>query len=150
VAAVARTIATRLSERGVRIDRQLVIAASLLHDIAKGEPGHAEVGATIVASLGYPAVADIIRQHMAMAFDGTTPNEASIVFLADKLVRMDRRVTLEERYKPSFERFKDQPEALQGARRRYETACEIHRVIERKVRAPMSAILADCGIPPEA
>ena len=150
VAAVARTIATRLSDRGVRIDRQLVIAASLLHDIAKGEPGHAEVGASIVASLGYPAVADIIRQHMAMSFDGTTPNEASIVFLADKLVRADRRVSLEERYKPSFERFKDQPEALQGARRRYETACEIYRVIERKARAPMSTILADCGVPPAA
>lgn len=150
VAAVARTIATRLSERSVRIDRQLVIAASLLHDIAKGEPGHAEAGATIIASLGYPAVADIIRQHMAMAFDGTTPNEAAIVFLADKLVRMDRRVSLEERYKPSFERFRDQPEALQGARRRYETACEIHRVIERKARSPMSTILADCGIPPAA
>lgn len=149
VAAVARTIATRLSERGVRIDRQLVIAASLLHDIAKGEPGHAEVGASIVASIGYPAVADIIRQHMAMSFDGTTPNEASIVFLADKLVRADRRVSLEERYKPSFERFKDQPEALQGARRRYETACEIHRVIERRVRASMPAILADCGVPME-
>ena len=148
VAAVARTIATRLSERGVRIDRQLVIAASLLHDIAKGEPGHAEVGASIVASLGYPAVADIIRQHMAMSFDGTTPNEAAVVFLADKLVRADRRVSLEERYKPSFERFKDQPEALQGARRRYEMACEIHRVIERKARASMSVILADCGIPP--
>ncbi len=150
VAAVARTIATRLSERGVRIDRHLVIAASLLHDIAKGEPGHVEVGASIVASLGYPAVADIIRQHVAMSFDGTTPNEAAIVFLADKLVRTDRRVSLEERYKPSFERFKDQPEALQGAQRRYETACEIYRVIERKARAPMSAILADCGVPPAA
>lgn len=150
VAAIARTIATRLSERGVRIDRQLVIAASLLHDIAKGEPGHAELGASIIASLGYPAVAEIIRQHMAMTFDGTTPNEAAVVFLADKLVRTDRRVSLEERYKPSFERFRDQPEALQGARRRYETACEIHRVIERRARAPMSAILADCGIPAEA
>lgn len=150
VAAVARTIATRLSERGVRIDRQLVIAASLLHDIAKGEPGHAEVGASIVASLGYPAVADIIRQHLAMTFDGTTPNEAAVVFLADKLVRMDRRVTIEERYKPSFERFKDQPEALQGAQRRYETACEILRLVERKARAPMSVILADCGVPPAA
>lgn len=150
VAAVARTIATRLSERGVRVDRQLVIAASLLHDIAKGEPGHAEVGASIVASLGYPAVAEIIRQHMAMSFDGTTPNEAAIVFLADKLVRMDRRVPLEERYKPSFERFRDQPEALSGARRRYETACEIHELVERRARAPMSAILADCGVPAEA
>ncbi|WP_263771984.1 DVU_1551 family NTP transferase [Propionivibrio soli] len=150
VAAIARTIATRLSERGVRIDRQLVIAASLLHDIAKGEPGHAELGASIIASLGYPAVAEIIRQHMAMTFDGTTPNEAAVVFLADKLVRTDRRVSLEERYKPSFERFRDQPESLQGARRRYETACEIYRVIERRARAPMSAILADCGIPAEA
>jgi CTP:molybdopterin cytidylyltransferase MocA len=150
VAAVARTIAARLSERGVRIDRQLVIAASLLHDIAKGESGHAEVGATIVAALGYPAVAEIIRQHLAMSFDGTTPNEATIVFLADKLVRADRRVSLEERYKPSFERFRDQPEALQGAQRRYEVACEIYRLIERKARAPMSAILADCGVPPAA
>ena len=150
VAAVARTIASRLSERGIRIDRHLVIAASLLHDIAKGDPGYAEVGASIVASLGYPAVADIIRQHMAMSFDGTAPNEAAIVFLADKLVCMDRRVTLEERYKPSFERFRDQPEALQGARRRYEMACEIHRVIERKARAPMSVILADCGVPSAA
>lgn len=150
VAAVARTIATRLCERGVRIDRQLVIAASLLHDIAKGEPGHAEVGASIVAALGYPAVAEIIRQHMAMSFDGTTPNEAAIVFLADKLVRMDRRVPLEARYKPSFERFKDQPEALQGACRRYETARAIHGLVERRVRAPMSAILADCGVPAEA
>ena len=150
VAAVARTIATRLSERGVRIDRQLVIAASLLHDIAKGEAMHAETGASIIAGLGYPAVAEIIRQHMSMSFDGTTPNEAAIVFLADKLVRMDRRVPLEARYAPSFERFKDQPDALQGAQRRYETACEIFRVIERKVRAPMSAILADCGVPPEA
>jgi len=150
VAAVARTIATRLSERGVRIDRQLVIAASLLHDIAKGEARHADIGASIIAGLGYPAVAEIIRQHMSMTFDGTTPNEAAIVFLADKLVRMDRRVSLEARYAPSFERFKDQPEALQGAQRRYETACEILRVIERKARAPMSTILADCGIPPEA
>lgn len=147
VAAVARTIATRLYDRGVRLDRQLVIAASLLHDIAKGEPHHAEAGASIVASLGYPAVAEIVRQHMTMNFDGEILSEASIVFLADKLVQMDRRVSLEERYKPSFERFKEQPEALAGAQRRYETAKRIHALVERRARAPMATILAASGVP---
>lgn len=148
VTAVARTMATRLAARGVAIDLNLVLAASLLHDIAKGQPGHAEVGAALVEGLGYPAVAEVIRQHMAMSFDGSTANEAAIVFLADKLVNKDRRVSLDERYRPSFERFRDQPEALQGATRRYETACAILALVERKVRAPIAEILADSGVPP--
>jgi len=123
-----------------------VLAASLLHDIAKGQPGHAEAGAALVEDLGYPAVADVIRQHMSMNFDGAT-NEAAIVFLADKLVRQDRRVSLEERYQSSFERFHDQPEALQGATRRYETARAILALVERKAKAPIAEILADSGVP---
>jgi len=148
VTAVARTMATKLAARGAALDLNLVLAASLLHDIAKGQPGHAEVGAALVESLGYPAVAEVIRQHMAMSFDGSTTNEAAIVFLADKLVRGDRRVSLEERYRPSFERFREQPEALQGATRRYETARAILALVERKARAPIAEILADSGVPP--
>ena len=146
VSAVARTIATKLATRGVAIDQGLVLAASLLHDIAKGQPNHAELGATLVENLGYPAVAEVIRQHMAMSFDGSTTNEAAIVFLADKLVSKDRRVSLEERYRPSFERFREQPEAFQGATRRYETACAVLAVVEKKARAPIADILADCGV----
>ena len=147
VAAVAKTLADRLATRGTVLDLNLVLAASLLHDIAKGQPGHADVGATQVSSLGYPIVADVIRQHMSMRFDGDTPDEAAIVFLADKLVSKDRRVPLEDRYRPSFERFRDQPEALQGATRRYETARAILAVVERKARASLSDILADCEVP---
>lgn len=147
VTAVARTMATKLAARGVAIDLNLVLAASLLHDIAKGQPGHAEVGAALVEGLGYPAVADVIRLHMTMSFDGTTANEAAIVFLADKLVKQDRRVSLEERYRSSFERFRDQPEALEGATRRYETARAILALIERKAKAPIAEILADSGVP---
>jgi len=148
VSAVARTIASKLAARGVAIDLGLVLAASLLHDIAKGQPGHAEVGAALVEELGYPAVADVIRQHMSMSFDGSTTNEAAIVFLADKLVSGDRTVSLEERYAPSFARFADQPEALRGATRRYETACAILALVERKARAPIAKILADSGVRP--
>ena len=147
VTAVARTIATRLAARCIAIDLNLVLAASLLHDIAKGQAGHAEAGAALVEGLGYPAVASVIRQHRSMTFDGSTPNEAAIVFLADKLVSKDRRVSLEERYRPTFERFREQPEALQGATRRYEMACSILAVVERKTRAPIADILADSGVP---
>lgn len=148
VTAVARTIATKLAARGVAIDLGLVLAASLLHDIAKGQPGHAEVGAALVEKLGYPAVAEVIRQHMAMSFDGASINEAAIVFLADKLVCGDRTVSLAERYRPSFERFRDRPEALQGATRRYQTACAILALVERKVRVPIGNIVADSGVRP--
>ena len=150
VTAVARTIAGKLAARGLNIDLNLVLAASLLHDIAKGQDKHAEVGAALVEGLGYPAVADVIRQHMAMSFDGSTANEAAIVFLADKLVSRDRTVSLAERYRPSFERFSDQPEALQGATRRYETARAILALVERKARAPIAQILAESGVLPRA
>jgi molybdenum cofactor cytidylyltransferase len=147
VAAVARTLATRLAARGVTIDRNLVLAASLLHDVAKGQPAHAAVGAAMVADYGYPVVADVIRQHMAMDFDGSTPNAAAVVFLADKLVREDRRVPLEERFQGSFERFRDQPDALRGATRRYETARSILAAVENAAGAPVDEILVDCGVP---
>ena len=148
VTAVARTIANKLALRGVALDLNLVLAASLLHDIAKGEPAHAETGAALVERLGYPAVANVIRQHMALSFDGTSINEAAVVFLADKLVSGDRRVSLEQRYAPSFARFADQPEALQGAQRRYATARALLALIERKARAPIAQILADSGVAP--
>ena len=146
VTAVAGTIASRLAAHSVKVDLNLVLAAGLLHDVAKGQPDHAEAGASLVGGLGYPAVADVIRQHMAMSFDGRTTDEAAIVFLADKLVCKDRRVSLEERFQPSFKRFCGQPEALRGATRRYETAREILSVVEKKARAPMADILADCGV----
>jgi molybdenum cofactor cytidylyltransferase len=148
VAAVARTIAGNLAVRGVAIDLALVLAASLLHDIAKGQPGHAEVGAALVEGLGYPAVAEVIRQHMSMSFDGSTADEAAIVFLADKLVSGDQTISLGERYRPSFERFRDQPAALQGATQRYETARAILALVERKARAPIAKILAESGVRP--
>ena len=148
VTAVARTLANKLSARGLALDLNLILAASLLHDIAKGEPGHAEVGAALVEHLGYPAVAAVIRQHMALSFDGASINEAAIVFLADKLVQDNRRVSLEQRYAPSFARFAKQPEALQGAQRRYATARAVQALIERKTRAPVDRLLADSGVAP--
>lgn len=147
VTAVARTITTTLAAHGSELDLNLVLAGGLLHDIAKGQPAHAETGAALVEALGYPAVAGIVRQHMSLRFDGTTADEAAIVFLADKLVSKDKRVSLEQRYRPSFERFRMQPEALAGATRRYETARAILDLVERTTLMPINTMLAESGVP---
>ena len=147
VAAVAEAMTKQLNTHGVIIAPDLVRAASLLHDIAKGQSAHAEAGAAIVTKLGFPEVADIIVQHMDMDYDGGSPREAAIVFLADKLVREDSRVPLEERFRPAFERFRDQPEALRGATRKYDTALAIRGAVELLAGDPLAKILADCGVP---
>lgn len=147
VAAVAEAMTKRLNAHGVIIAPDLVRAASLLHDIAKGQTAHAEAGAAIVTKLGFPEVADVIGQHMDIDYDGGSPREAAIVFLADKLVRECRRVPLEERFRPAFERFRDQPEALRGATRKYDTALAILGAVERLAGEPLKTILADCEVP---
>ena len=147
VAVIAEVLTKRLNTQGIIIDPNLVRAACLLHDIAKGKSAHAEAGAAIVADLGFPEVANIIGQHMDIDFDGGSPSEAAIVFLADKLVREDRCVPLEERFRPAFERFRDQPEALRGATRKYDTACAILGAVERLTGTSITDILANCGAP---
>jgi CTP:molybdopterin cytidylyltransferase MocA len=147
VAAVAEAFTQRLAACGVAIDPSLVRAASLLHDIAKGRPAHAHVGASIVADLGFPQLACIIGRHMDMSFDGGEPREDAIVFLADKLVQQDRRVSLEERFQPAFERFHDQAQALRGANRKYNTAQAILGAVEQLAGVGVTDILANCGVP---
>ncbi|MDR3370927.1 DVU_1551 family NTP transferase [Rhodoferax sp.] len=147
VAEIAEALTNRLNTHGLTIDPDLVRAASLLHDIAKGQPAHAMVGAAIVTELGFPEVANIIRQHMDMNFDGGAPREASIVFLADKLVKEDHCVSLEERFRPAFERFVNQPQALRGATRKYATARAILAAVERQTKATATEIFKHCGAP---
>lgn len=147
VAAIAQSLTNRLNAHGFTIDPNLVCAASLLHDIAKGQPQHAKAGAAIVTELGFPEVGHIIRQHMDIDFHRDSPTEAAIVFLADKLVKEDRRVSLEERFRPAFERFFNQPEALHAAIRKYDAAHAILSAIDRLTDASTEDILADREVP---
>jgi molybdenum cofactor cytidylyltransferase len=147
VAAVAQSLTNRLNAHGLTVDPNLIRAASLLHDIAKGQPKHAKAGAAIVTELGFPEVGHIIGQHMDMNFHRDSPMEAAIVFLADKLVKEDHRVSLEDRFRPAFECFSDQPEALRGATRKYNTARAILSAIEHLTDESTPDILTDNGVP---
>jgi CTP:molybdopterin cytidylyltransferase MocA len=143
VAAVGRSLAQRLPG----IDTEVVTAAGLLHDIAKGLPDHGAAGADRVAALGFPAVAEAMRHHMDFKFSGGAPDAAAVVFLADKLVRDDRRVSLETRFAPALARFAGQPEALAGANRRYSSAQAVLDAVECQSGTAIAKLLADCGVP---
>jgi CTP:molybdopterin cytidylyltransferase MocA len=143
VAAVAAALAAPLPD----VDPQTVVAAGLLHDIAKGRPAHADAGAARLAGLGYPELAAIIGKHMDFKLAGDQPDAAAVVFIADKLVREDRRIPLEARFQPAFERFAGQPEALAGAQRRYRNALKVLRAIEARAGASCDQLLSVCGVP---
>ncbi|MGR3221276.1 MAG: HD domain-containing protein [Candidatus Anammoxibacter sp.] len=97
----AEELVGRLISKGVNVNKELVIAAALLHDIEKLNGDHVINGWKLVSSLGYPEVADIVKRHGLRCGGGTdfTPLtiEDKIVFYADKRVLFDKTVSLEER-----------------------------------------------------
>lgn len=100
------------------LDRELIRAAALLHDITKTRSfrtreDHAETGARLIADLGYPEVAGIVGQHVRLnryCSASATPVEAEIVNYADKRVLHDRIVPLSERMGYILEKYGSAPE----------------------------------------
>lgn len=98
VADVAINIIRNLSRKGILLNSNVIMAASLLHDIAKGRPRHAEVGAEWLMEMGYEEISKITAEHMELREIHSVPTEKEVVFLADKLVKEDRLVTIDERF----------------------------------------------------
>lgn len=104
VCAVALLLADGLLSAGLVVNRELVQASALLHDITKtrsfrtGE-NHAQTGGAYLSGLGYYEVGEIIRQHVILDtyFEAETPSEAEVVNYADKRVLHDRIVPLDDR-----------------------------------------------------
>ncbi len=97
---------------GVVINRDLVIAAALLHDITKTrsletKERHAATGGQLLRELGFTPVAEIVEQHVQI---GTIDprgllEEREIVYYADKRVMHDEIVTIEERLHDLVDRY---------------------------------------------
>jgi uncharacterized protein len=104
VCRVALALADGLIEAGLAINRELVMASALLHDITKprsfetGE-NHAQTGGEFLSCMGFPEVGDIVRQHVVLDHYPleADPNEAEIVNYADKRVLHDQVVPLDDR-----------------------------------------------------
>jgi len=104
------------------LNRELIMAAALLHDITKTRSfhtheNHAETGSQLLKDLGYPEVADIIGQHIHLkrhVFVSDTPTEAQIVNYSDKRVLHDKIVPLNDRMGYILERYGNTQERKQN------------------------------------
>jgi len=120
VARVAEAVLQGLTEtNGNEVDlpeRELVIAGALLHDIAKTiclqqECLHAQKGRDICLEHGFPAIAEIVCEHVLLkefSVERYTQGifyAKEIVYYADKRVRHDTVVSLEERLSYILERY---------------------------------------------
>jgi hypothetical protein len=140
VAEVAEEISLRLNEAGLQLNVAQVRAAALLHDLAKGQPGHAEAGARILAELGFAGVGRVVGVHMDYEFpEGAALDEAAIVYLADKLVQGDRIVPLAVRFEQKFAAAGD---LLPFVKKRWETAERLTEAVERLVGADLMEIVS--------
>lgn len=124
-AAVSRCAAELAQQLSHPVDTALLTAACLLHDLTRGTPDHARSGAQILARAGYPALAELVAVHHDLP-ENACP-EACLLYLADKLVRGERRVSLEERFLDSRKKCRT-PEALAAWQRRYDRA---HQIIQK-------------------
>lgn len=97
VANTAVTVAKALNDNDFDLDIELIQAAGLLHDIARVEDRHWDVGADLMTKLGYEEESKIIKVHMTYSpfshIDQVT--ETDMVCLGDRLVKEDQYVGLD-------------------------------------------------------
>jgi putative nucleotidyltransferase with HDIG domain len=136
VTKVALYLSEALNKKGQQIDTELVEAASLLHDIAKTEclatqQDHAEAGAGLLEAMGYARVGEVVAQHIRLfkEQESSRVTEEEVVYYADKRVRHDEIVSLEERFMDLMERYGKDEKAIEQLERLKKAASETERKI---------------------
>ena len=117
---VAGFLGEALTEAGFDLSMPLVTVGALLHDLGKTQclgtlTNHAELGAGILEELGYPHLAQVVREHVHLDGNIKDPRplrEAELVNYADKRVLHEEVVTLVARFADLKLRYGRTPEAL--------------------------------------
>ena len=127
VGRVAERLACDLASRGAAVRVEVAVAGALLHDIAKTQclqsgGDHAAEGAAICRQLGFVELATIVGEHVVLG-DGVVAggcSEKEIVYYADKRVKHDQLVDLDERLQYILAQYgKDDPALCDAIRRNF-------------------------------
>lgn len=104
VCQVATLLVDYLCLQNIYLNREVIQASALLHDITKTrsfktKENHAQTGEQLLRDLNYPEVGHIIGQHVVLNdyVFSEPPKEAEIVNYADKRVLHDKVVSLKDR-----------------------------------------------------
>lgn len=139
LADVSMTAVRLAGEVNTALDYNLIIAASLLHDIKRKEKKHAEKGARLLETYGFQKVADIIAQHMDIELETSkSVSEKEIVYFADKLCNGKG---LDLNYHSRFaDSMKKSPWAVSSILKRYGNTQKIHARVEASAGKPLYSI----------
>jgi putative nucleotidyltransferase with HDIG domain len=144
VAKVALQLAGKLNNNGCHFDLPLIEAAALLHDVAKGNSHHASVGADMLSSMGYSAIAELVAVHMELPpRPHASLDAAELLYLADKLVEGTQIVPLETRCQRQIARHAADPARVEAITRRFERAAGIRELVESHLGVPVAEVLVD-------
>jgi molybdenum cofactor cytidylyltransferase len=144
VARLASFLTEKLNMAGCTIDRDMVVAAALLHDLAKGRRGHASAGADELRAMGYPGVADIVESHMVIAMnENDAINGKEIVYLADKMMSGDCLVSVEDRFRSRMESSAADVMVHEAVKGRLRNAQRIKKRMENLLGKSFSDVLKD-------
>lgn len=141
VGELAGRLAGHLNLAGLKLNVALVVAAGYLHDLAKGQPGHARVGARIITDLGYDGVARVVASHTDIQVEGHGVDESGLLYLIDKFLSGDRLVTLEERFSRALKKFAGRPEVLIAVSKRLKDAWIIKNRLEEVLGISLEELL---------
>ncbi len=137
-------------------DENLVTAGALLHDVAKtkclnGVCNHAKVGGEICIAHGYDDVAVIVAEHVILA-DYNRPIAASeIVYYADKRVRHDEIVSLDDRQIYIEERYgQGNAEIIEAIRLNFAKCYDVEKRIFESLDIKPSDVARHVGLAPFA
>jgi molybdenum cofactor cytidylyltransferase len=121
-----------------RLDLELIATSGLLHDIAKGVHEHAKAGAVILEQEGFPAVAKVISTHMDIELNEENPliDEASLIYLADKITKEAELIPIEKRFAKAKERYAHDKHVLQNIEKRMGHAILLKEKIEYLLDLP--------------
>jgi len=142
VADAALALARALNAKGAQLDLALTEAAALLHDIAKGQPGHEAAGAALLDALGFDRAARIVEAHRDIApEDAPQLTERELVYFADKLVQGSARTSVAARFQQKLDLFAHDAGAATAIRRRLANAQHMQARIEAAANAPLHCLV---------
>ncbi|AGW12172.1 DVU_1551 family NTP transferase [Megalodesulfovibrio gigas] len=150
VALAARRLAVALTTRGLSLDADTAEVAGLLHDIAKGQPDHAAVGAALVREAGFAALETAIALHPGVPAVPDDPAQQpglpllpAVLALADKYAAGDAFVGLEERFGRKAQQYQDNPDACAGIARRLAASRTLEATLQALLGRPPLEVVRD-------
>lgn len=154
VGLVVACLGARLEAAGLRVDRPLVLAGALLHDLAKSYTiryggSHSQLGAGwVVQETGNYRLAQMVYHHVHWPWELDIENESMLpgllVLYADKRVKHDRIVTLEERFDDLMRRYGVNAVARAHIRQSHEQGLVLEKALSKRLGVAVDEYSFDC------